>query len=129
MNASVSFLRKTALALALSLAGLAGTVHPAPSTFAASAPTIHAWAATGQLIDVTGSGFTPGRYAHVEVYTSSGLLVRSLSVKASPSHCNKGICHPGGVIHLTIGVAGGAPFDRVVARNQYTGLWSNKVYL
>jgi hypothetical protein len=129
MNAPLSLLRKTALALALSLAGVAGTFPLAPQSFAAPAPTIHAWAATSKLIDVTGYGFTPGRTVNVEVHTSSGWLIRSLDAKASQYYCIKGVCHPGGLLQLSIGVPGGAPFDRVIARNLYTGVWSNKVYL
>ncbi len=125
MNVSMPLLRKTALALTLTVAGVAGSSQVAPATHAATQPKISASLISNTEFLVAGQGFTPGGYVNVFVHNSHGRLIRTVSVRATFHHCTPTICQVGGYFDVYIQVAGNAQTDNEIARDVRTGMWSN----
>jgi hypothetical protein len=124
MNGAFALLKKTALALTLTVVGLAGNSQFAAATHAASRPSITAHLGSTTQVDVVGFGYTASGPVSVFVHNSHGRLIGTGYATATNTVCHGLICIPGGRITATVWVRFATTSDTVIARDGDTGVWS-----
>ena len=117
--------------MVLALGGLSFAATGTPAAHAASQPSITAVGHPG-VVEVQGSGFTPGGTVFVAVYDAHYVRLNSAYVTASQNsfYCSPftHICRlliPGGAIDAFVGTAPYYGYVHVLAKDLSTSTWSN----